>query len=288
MYDLYDEKPDALEKPAVVLVDEIDLHMHPKFQRKLFDFLTTKFPNTQFIVTAHSPLIVQASTNANIAILKKEGDHVERNFTFKPSVYGDSAIKQALEDAQYGKCCFCEVKVKHVAYGDIEHFRPKGGFRQNESDSLGKPGYYWLAYDWDNLLFSCQICNQRYKKNLFPLENPDQRALNHQDDISLENPVFIHSVNDNPEDHISFKREIPIPLTQRGAVSINNLGLDREKLNENRLEKLQPILLLLDIIHLLPNSVQAEHAREFIFQNFEPEAEYSSMMKANFSNLDIN
>ena len=76
MYTIYEEHENPLAQPAIVLVDEIDLHMHPKFQRKLFEFLTGKFPNTQFIVTAHSPLIVQASQGANLAVLKKEGDHV--------------------------------------------------------------------------------------------------------------------------------------------------------------------------------------------------------------------
>jgi AAA domain, putative AbiEii toxin, Type IV TA system len=42
-------------EPAIVLVDEIDLHLHPKWQRQLIGFLTERFPNTQFIVTAHSP-----------------------------------------------------------------------------------------------------------------------------------------------------------------------------------------------------------------------------------------
>jgi predicted ATP-binding protein involved in virulence len=57
-------------------VDEIDLHLHPKWQRSLISYLTERFPNTQFIVTAHSPLIVQAATDANIVLLRREGDHV--------------------------------------------------------------------------------------------------------------------------------------------------------------------------------------------------------------------
>ncbi len=62
MVDRYPDSPDPLAEPAVVLVDEIDLHLHPKWQRELIGFLTERFPNTQFIVTAHSPLIVQAAT----------------------------------------------------------------------------------------------------------------------------------------------------------------------------------------------------------------------------------
>ncbi len=77
MGERYPDSPDPLKEPAIVLVDEIDLHLHPLWQRKLISFLSERFPNTQFIATAHSPLVVQAAENANIAVLKRVGDHVE-------------------------------------------------------------------------------------------------------------------------------------------------------------------------------------------------------------------
>lgn len=77
MLERYPDSSDPLKEPAIVLVDEIDLHLHPLWQRKLIAFLTERFPNTQFIATAHSPLVVQAAENANIAVLKRVGDHVE-------------------------------------------------------------------------------------------------------------------------------------------------------------------------------------------------------------------
>jgi hypothetical protein len=76
MVERYPNSADPLAEPAVVLVDEIDLHLHPRWQRKLIGYLTEHFPNTQFIVTAHSPLVVQAAAGANIALLRREGDHV--------------------------------------------------------------------------------------------------------------------------------------------------------------------------------------------------------------------
>jgi predicted ATP-binding protein involved in virulence len=72
----YPNSPDPLAEPAIVLVDEIDLHLHPKWQRNIMSFLTERFPNTQFIVTAHSPLVVQAAKDANIVLLRREGDRV--------------------------------------------------------------------------------------------------------------------------------------------------------------------------------------------------------------------
>lgn len=72
----YPESEDPLAEPAIVLVDEIDLHLHPKWQRTIMSFLTERFPNTQFIVTAHSPLVVQAAKDANLVLLRREGDRV--------------------------------------------------------------------------------------------------------------------------------------------------------------------------------------------------------------------
>lgn len=56
------------------------------------------------------------------------------------------------------KCAYCETPTRVVAYGDVEHFRPK---------SI----YWWLAYSYENYLPSCTACNQEYKKDFFKLEN---------------------------------------------------------------------------------------------------------------------
>lgn len=76
MFERYPESKNPLAEPAVVLVDEIDLHLHPKWQQSLMSYLTKRFPNTQFIVTAHSPLIVQGAKDVNVVLLRREGDHV--------------------------------------------------------------------------------------------------------------------------------------------------------------------------------------------------------------------
>ena len=76
MFERYPKSSNPLAEPAIVLIDEIDLHLHPKWQRIIMRYLSERFVNTQFIVTAHSPLVVQAATNANIILLRREGDHV--------------------------------------------------------------------------------------------------------------------------------------------------------------------------------------------------------------------
>ena len=64
--------------------------------------------------------------------------------------------KIALKTDTAGKCAYCEAPTNTVAHGDVEHFRPKSV-------------YWWLAFCFDNYLFSCQICNQSHKGDKFPV-----------------------------------------------------------------------------------------------------------------------
>ncbi len=105
LFKRYPESENPLAEPAVCLVDEIDLHLHPKWQRKIIDFLSDRFPNTQFIVTAHSPLVVQAAQDANIALLRRveveEGDdYVEIHNDMEP--VGNLRVDQILTSDLYG------------------------------------------------------------------------------------------------------------------------------------------------------------------------------------------
>ena len=72
----YPDSPNPFHEPAIVIVDEIDLHLHPRWQREIRERLTGHFPNVQFIATAHSPLMAQISLDANVAVVRKSGDHV--------------------------------------------------------------------------------------------------------------------------------------------------------------------------------------------------------------------
>ena len=63
---------------GVVLIDEVDLHLHPQWQRRLIHQLTETFPNCQFILTTHSPLVISDSKNVLCYVLD-DGDLVEQN-----------------------------------------------------------------------------------------------------------------------------------------------------------------------------------------------------------------
>lgn len=171
-------------------------------------------------------------------------DSGKAKFTILKPIYGAESVKKQLIDEQHGKCCFCEADFTANGYGDVEHFRPKAGFTKIKTGKLNRPGYYWLAYDWNNLFFSCQICNQRYKKNYFPLDDETKRAKNHTFDYGQEDPLLLNPAVDNPEDHITFNRHVPVHKTERGEVSISGYGIDgkdRPKLKRDRETYLQNV-----------------------------------------------
>lgn len=72
MFELYPESENPLHEEAVVLVDELDLHLHPKWQRDLVPTLSKIFPNVQFIVTTHSPHVLQSMADVNLYVLRRD------------------------------------------------------------------------------------------------------------------------------------------------------------------------------------------------------------------------
>ena len=67
-----------LEGAGIVLIDEVDLHLHPQWQRRLIHQLTETFPNCQFILTTHSPLVI-SDTKDILCYVLDDGELEERN-----------------------------------------------------------------------------------------------------------------------------------------------------------------------------------------------------------------
>src|SRR5438445_1507953 len=82
-------------------------------------------------------------------------------FDFQSTVW--KPAKQQLKKESAGKCAYCEAPTSVVAHGDVEHFRPKAV-------------YWWLAYCYENYAYACQICNQTFKGDRFPVEGTAMQA----------------------------------------------------------------------------------------------------------------
>jgi len=63
--------------PGIVLIDELDLHLHPRWQRRIVDDLKRTFPEIQFITTTHSPFIIQALEPGELRVLGGEEPKIE-------------------------------------------------------------------------------------------------------------------------------------------------------------------------------------------------------------------
>jgi predicted ATP-binding protein involved in virulence len=70
------ESSDPLDEKAVVLIDELELHLHPGWQREIVDRLTRTFPNCQFICTTHSPQVISEVENGTVFALERSGGHI--------------------------------------------------------------------------------------------------------------------------------------------------------------------------------------------------------------------
>jgi uncharacterized protein (TIGR02646 family) len=207
----------------------------------------------------------------------------ERSFKFDSSLYGAKSVKNALIKAQHGKCAFCEAQIRHISHGDVEHYRPKGGVRQSNDEDLQQPGYFWLAYIWDNLFLACQLCNQTFKRNLFPLADPATRATSHLHDLAAEAPLLLHPGDDEPEAFIGFRDEVAFPIGDdpRARATIEVVGLNREEMAEHRFDHLMPFKRLLQVLPLLPaESEETREIRALFAAAVLPRAQYSSMIRA--------
>lgn len=159
-----------------------------------------------------------------------------------------------LHGSFHGKCAYCESLIAADQPGDIEHFRPKSKVTDADNNPImvdtpnGRkphPGYYWLAYDWKNLLPSCENCNRPSKSksdgkligkgNQFPVK--DFRAVNPGEE-SREEPLLIHPVLENPEEHLEVDETGIMKAkneSEKGKACIDILGLNvREALLEAR------------------------------------------------------
>ena len=192
-------------------------------------------------------------------------------FKFPYERYSEREVVESLREMFHGKCAYCESRYAGTQPMDVEHWRPKGEIRDQDQEPI-KPGYYWLAADWENLLPSCIDCNRGRtqfdqldlkqivlgKKNQFPLQDPNKRILSHEEferkGSDAESPLLINPCHDDPEDFFTYDEQgLILPVSgdknsiefQRAMASIRVYALNRADLVADRLQ------LILSIDHRL-------------------------------------
>lgn len=173
-------------------------------------------------------------------VLLRESVAENEPLVFNAQIYAADEVKKQLKSDQFGKCAYCERSL-NGDFGAVEHFRPKGGYQIEDEKYLRKPGYYWLAYDWNNLLYSCSECNTSYKRNFFPLANENQRDIEHEN-ITKEEPLLLNPATDEIGDYIEFHRHLvavkdTAPFKNKAVKTIELFKLnDRSVLKASRLK----------------------------------------------------
>ena len=157
---------------------------------------------------------------------------------FKSVIYAADDVKAQLRNDQEGKCAYCDTFFVEST-GEVEHFRPKTAYRQQKGGTEHRPGYYALAYAWENLLLACPCCN-RHKGTVFALFDESQRATTGKP-LQQESPLLINPYTDRVEDFFEFYQERIIPhhactpeQRDRAKHTIELLGLNRPELLEKR------------------------------------------------------
>ena len=190
----------------------------------------------------------------------------ETSFPF--AAYKGADVVAALNTLFHSKCAYCESSYRATSPADIEHFRPKGAVvvrgANGGTEERQKPGYYWLAATWENLLASCPDCNRarthtfedlgldeitevRGKENKFPLVDEGRRVRAPIDGEGTEQGqrLLIDPCRDRPEAHLEFQpnglmwaRKSGSSYSRKGLESIRAYGLTRKELKEERRARL--------------------------------------------------
>ncbi|MGX1265705.1 uncharacterized protein (TIGR02646 family) [Rossellomorea marisflavi] len=165
--------------------------------------------------------------------------------------YNNKLIKDILLEETNKKCAYCESKMLHVDYSDIEHIKPKKHVPE-------------LIYEWSNLTIACVICNRDNKKDYY-----DEKSM------------LINPFEEDPEDSLLALG----PLIQhragnkKGTRTHKKLELNRAELIERRIERIESVSSMIDLWCLEEDSGHKEILYEEIKREMEQDKEYSLVVK---------
>jgi hypothetical protein len=169
------------------------------------------------------------------------------------SNYGHRDNKDALRKASFDKCMYCESKISHIDYADIEHIKPKADDKYPE-----------LKYDWSNLGYSCTRCNTA-KGEKYSEETP-----------------YINPYEEDPEDFIfSYGAFLFAKMgNERGDLTITDIGLNRAGLIERRKERIEEAVKAVSACFRTRNVTLQQNALEALRKEALPDKEYSLVIKS--------
>ena len=168
--------------------------------------------------------------------------------------YNHPSIKSELIYETVGKCAYCESKIMHVSWGEIEHIVPVS---QNPA----------LVVAWDNLTLACPVCNGT------------------KSDYWEEGNEILNPYVDQPDEHVIFAGPVVLarPGSQRGATTIDQIGLNRPGLIERRQERLDRINHLLNAFEAMTPGPSRDAVAGVLKAEAEKSMEFSATVTAHLN-----
>ena len=189
-------------------------------------------------------------TKKQIEAAKKKVDKAQNKYN--PGIRnGENPVKQPLYDMFSSKCAFCERNVE-LSAGRIEHFRPKSQ-------------YVNLTFDWNNFLYSCEVCNNR-KGDKFPLDCDGTPLLIDPTDEDCDIYEYLEFYWDKET-----KLASVVGKDGRGKVVQEILDLNRKDLMKHRSGKLKNLLFLFTYA-----KKGDQEAIEYLIQSCKIDEEYTA------------
>jgi uncharacterized protein (TIGR02646 family) len=155
--------------------------------------------------------------------------HSERRqelHTFDPRVYAASSVLTELKAMFNGKCVYCESPPGQSQTPIVDHFRPTAGALDRDG-SYHTNHYWWLAYEWENLLLVCPDCSQM-KGARFPLAGRRAQPPDRGEALRREKAQLLDPCMDDPEAHLIYGDDGFVSSgTVPGKTTIEVLSLNR-------------------------------------------------------------
>ena len=196
------------------------------------------------------PILAENAGAWTAAVVEKIQNGEEPTKTEKGR-YNHPTIKEALVAETHGKCAYCESKLRHVTFGDIEHVVPKS---MNPT----------MWFSWPNLTLACDVCNTK------------------KSDALIDHETFIDPYVVDPEGEFWHAGAMmyPRPGCDAAALTERLLELNRAELLERRTERMNGLMKMLDGLERCTNADLKDILWEDFCRETEARREYAALSRS--------
>ena len=178
-------------------------------------------------------------------------------FSFDPAIWDDGSLRAALLNLFQHKCAYCESALTDSTLV-VDRFRPEQEAMNLDGRVEDPDRYWWLAYEWTNLYPACGDCREA-KSTFFPVAGARAKPEARGDELHHERRLLLDPCDDDPARDLRFSASgIVTPVTERGALSIDILALNRPVLVERRLETATELVRVLQ--GLAPGEIRKQRS----------------------------